>query len=120
MPDAQMRCIKGGQNSYHDALAQILTEKARSVVEKEYTKANGWQCLRKPVEEWENGHFVYLSTLLDISANTLKRIYGHRSHENETQNMNKCTKRKIAAFLGTDDLDELVYARISQNRGNAK
>ena len=115
-----MHLVKGGQDPYRETLAQILTEKARSVVDENYGKANGWQCLRKPVEEWENNHFVYLSTLLDVSVNTVKRIYGHKCHANETENMNRRTKRKIAEFLQTEDLDGVVYARISQNRGAAE
>lgn len=114
-----LRHVTGG-GFYKQAAAELLARKAREVVGIHYKGHGCWQCLHDPVSDWENGHFIHLATLLDVGTCTVKRIFGHRCHEGETENISPKVKEKIRVFLETDDLDGLLHNHISQNSGLGK
>lgn len=111
--------IKGG-GCYKQAAAELIVQKARETVSLHYKDHKGWQCLHQPVGDWENSHFIHLATLLDVGTCTVKRIFEHRCHDGETENISPKVKRKLEAFLKTDDLDAAVCGHIARNGGTAK
>ena len=100
--------IRGGQSPFKEALSELVTEKARQVINSDFNNILEWECLREPINNWENKQFVYLSTLINVGTCTLKRIFGHKCYENTTLNINTKTKEKLSNFLETDNLDQSV------------
>jgi hypothetical protein len=112
--------VKGGNSVFKEALAGLITEKARQVVATDYRQAPGWQCLNEPVKHWEHNQFLHLATLLDVGTNTVKRIYGHKCHENSTENISLRVKENIRDFLNTENLEEMIVNYILKKDGTAK
>jgi hypothetical protein len=112
--------VKGGNSVFKEALAGLITEKARQVVATDYGQAPGWQCLNEPVKHWEHNQFIYLATLLDVGTCTLKRIYGHKCYEDSTENISLKVKEKLRYFLRTDNLEELMVNYILQKENNTE
>jgi hypothetical protein len=112
--------IKAGASPFKMALAEMIILQARYVATKEYRCINGWNCLQDPLPNWENNHFIYLSTLLDVSTSTLKRVFEYKSYEAQTQNISPAVKQKLCDFLQTDNLEQSVMNHILQKKDFAK
>ncbi len=112
-----LHAVRGGNCFYKQAAAELIVRKAREVVSIHYKSHDGWPCLHDPVGDWENGHFIHLATLIDVGTGTVKRIFGHRCHEGETENISPKVKQKIRAFLETGDLDRTLQNHIVRNGG---
>lgn len=110
-----LHTVKGGNCFYKQAAAELVAQRAREVVNAHYKGHPGWQCLHDPVSDWENCHFIHLATLLDVGTCTVKRIFGHRCHDGETENISPKVKGKLRAFLETDDLDRTLHNHVVQN-----
>jgi hypothetical protein len=90
--------VKGGNSYFKEAIPNLIIDKARQVIAKEYHHSLGWQCLNQPVGQWENNQFIYLSTLTEVSTCTLKRIIGHKCYAKTTDNVSPKVKEKIKNF----------------------
>jgi hypothetical protein len=112
--------VRGGNSLFKEALAELLTSKARQIVGTEYRQASDWRCLNQPAQNWEHSQFIYLSTLTDVSTCTLKRIFGHKCYEDSTENISPKVKEKLRYFLRTENLEETLMNYILQKDNIAK
>lgn len=108
-----MQQVMGGIGSYYkQALAQLVIRHARALVQKQPRNYHAHTHLLDASESWQHRHYTSLANLIDISDSTTKRLFGcydcHKKHER----ISNSTARKLAAFLGTKNLDENVLIHI--------
>ncbi|WP_162910731.1 hypothetical protein [Hymenobacter oligotrophus] len=113
LSNAYMQRIVGGTGHYYkQALAQLVTRQARALVQKQPRHYHEHAHLTQALAEWQHRHFVSLAQLLDISESTAKRLFGLYNCHHKHQHISKVTMHKVAAFLGTKNLDEKVLGHI--------
>jgi hypothetical protein len=108
-----MRQVIGGLSSYYkQALAQLVIQHARTLVQKKPRSYYAYGHLLEAAPKWRHHHYVSLAHMIDLSESTTKRLFGcyacHKKHEQ----ISKPTLRKLAAFIGTDNLEEKVLGHI--------
>lgn len=100
--------IRTNTNSWKESLQELIIDKAREVIQSEYRFYKEFEILHEPLEEWQHVHFGHLSTLLDISVTTLKRLFSVYHSTPTQKRLSGNTEKKVKAFLECEDLDKLI------------
>lgn len=108
-----MQQIMGGIGSYYkQALAQLIIQHVRVLVQKQPRNYHAHMHLLDASESWQHRHYTSLANLLDLSDSTTKRLFGCYNCHKQHEKISNATARKLAAFLGTKNLDENVLTHI--------
>ena len=85
------------QEQHKLALRQMLVHQARQHID--YICQNDfYKILQSSLDDWQNKHYEILANLMDVSTNTVKRLFGVNGFD-ETYQFQSKTQTKICTFL---------------------